>query len=760
MTMRRLSVLFLIAACGSKPAAPQLPMLPGDGDAHTAKPITVKPAAPPPSDVWSARQDLIPMPAVGSPPVALTVPNFDEFKLANGLTVYVVKNDRLPLMSMQLAIRAGRMHEPRARLGVAELTADMLVKGTTRHDALGLAKTIDFVGGTIAADATFEATLVSCSVLARNASTCFDLVPEMVTQPAFPEPELAQMRERLIGGIRQRFQDPATLASAHAQNLLWGSENVRGWINNEESIGALRRDDLVAWHKTWFVPNNAMLVITGDVDAKRMRGQIERAFGGWKKGALPPAPTYKELGLSGSRIRLVDMPGQTQTQIRIAQFAIKHDDPRFFDTLVWNYVLGGSGETSRLNRGLRAAGNGFSVATSSFDRNLDRGSFVASTVARSGDAVSAVKTMLAEIARMAKDGPSQDELALAIANITGSYGLRFQAAADLGAALIGAELHGFGREYLTNFPVAVGQVGIEDAKRAASEVLDPRAYVIVLVGDAKDLAPQLKKEGWRYETVTFSTPITPALPGQSPTTAAPDKPIDPAVAAAAHKVIEEALAAKGGKAKLASIRGLRVVSAGTTTIQGQAMPIEISRVLVLPDRMRIDAKITPPGQKEVSVDVGVANRVGWQRGPDPKTGTYAAVDITGDALQDVDFERWREPELILLKAADAQARVSTGPDETLDGKPYTVVNLVSPYGVTVALYLDKKTKLIRRMSYNDGKASETDDLLDYRDVNGLKLAYKRVSTGQSRSTTLDVKTIEVDPKIEDSLFAKPAPSVK
>ncbi|HET9623546.1 MAG TPA: insulinase family protein [Kofleriaceae bacterium] len=758
--MRRLSTLILlaVAACGGKPAQPQIPMLPGDGTEHVAKPVATK--APPAADPWNAKPDLIPMPTVGdAAPAPLAVPSFDEFKLANGLQVYVVKNDRLPVMAMQLAIRAGRMQEPRARLGVAEMTADMLVKGTARRDALGLAKAIDFVGGTIAADSTFEATLVSCSVLVRNASTCFELVPEMVTQPAFPEAELGQMRDRLIGGIRQRFDDPATLASAHAQNLLWGAEHVRGWINSEDAIAALRRDDLVAWHKTWFVANNAMLVITGDVDGKKLRPQIERAFGGWRKGPVPPSPTYQEPGLSGSRIRLVDKPGQTVTQIRIAQFAIKHEDPRFFDTLVWNYVLGGSGETSRLNRALRAAGNNYSVATSSFDRNLDRGSFVASSTARSSDAVATVKTLLGEIAKMAKDGPTQDELTLAIANITGSYPLRFQSAADVGAALIGAELHGFGREYLANFPVAVGQVGLADAKRAASEVLDPRAYVVVLVGDAKDLAPQLKKEGWRYETVAFSTPITPAI-GGAPGKPADEKPIDPAVAAAAHKLVDEAIAAKGGKARLAAIKGLRVVSTGTTTIQGQTMPIELSRVLVLPDRMRIDAKIKPPGGREVEVNVGVANQQGWQRGPDPKTGTYAVVDLTSDSLSDVDFERWREPELILLKAADPKARLATAPDETIDGKPHAVVTLGSPFGITVSLYIDKQTKLVRRMSYKDDKTSESDDLTDYRDVGGLKLAYKRASSGTGRSTALDVKTIEVDPKIEPSLFAKPAPSVK
>src|SRR5213075_1166485 len=129
------------------------------------------------------------------------------------------------------------------------------------------------------------------------------------------------------------------------------------------------------------------------------------------------------------------------------------------------------------------------------------------------------KLLLGEIAKMAKDGPGQDEVASAIANIAGGYGLRFQSAGDVGSALLGAELHGFGREYLTNYPVAVGQVTTESAKRSAAEILDPRSFVIVMVGDAKDLEPQLKKEGWKYQKVSFTDPITPP-------TEVPDAPID------------------------------------------------------------------------------------------------------------------------------------------------------------------------------------------------------------------------------------------
>ena len=739
------SLVSLGAACGPKPTPVAVPLLPGDGDANVAKPPPPKSTTAP--DAWSGRTDLITAPAA-KPPAAVELPKIDEYKLSNGLQVYVIKSDRLPVVSFQLAVRAGRMHEPRSRLGVADATADMLVKGTKKRDALALAKAIDFVGGTIAADATFEATLVSCSVLSASTKTCLELLPEILTQPTFPDGELTKVREQLLGEVRQRLDDAGSQASAHVQNLLWGNDHVRGWIPSEASVAAIKRDDLIAWHKTWFVPANTILVVTGDVDPKKLKGDLEKSFGAWAKGPVPPPPTYKEPGLSGSRIRLVDKPGQTQTHIRVAQFGIKHDDPRFFDSLVWNYTLGGGAFSSRLMKVVRVEGGKTYGASSSFDRNLDKGSFVASTFTRNTEAVATTKLILGEIAKMAKDGPTQAEVDAAVANIAGGYGMRFQAATDVGAALIGAELHGFGREYLTNFPLAVGKVDVASAKRAAAEILDPRAYVIVMVGDAKDLEPQLKKEGWRYEKVAFTDPITPEIK-------LPPAPVDAKAVAAARKTIDEALAAKGGKAKLAAIKAIKMVAAGNTTIGPQTVPVETERTFVLPDKIRIDAML----MQRVKVVIGVNGKAGWQIGPDPKTGQSVIADIAGSDVAAIDFERWREPELLLLKAADPASKLTPLPDDTLDGKPQTVISLESPFGIAIVLYLDKKTKLLTRVSYTDAGNAESDDFADYRDVKGIKVAFKRKSGGtgkNSRSTDLDVKSVDIDPTIDPKVFDRPA----
>src|SRR5215475_302772 len=134
------------------------------------------------------------MPAI-KPITAVELPPIEEAKLSNGLQVFLIKSNRMPTVSMQLAIKAGRSAEPHSRLGVAEITADLLVKGTRRRDGAALAKAIDVVGGTIAADSTFEATLLSCAVLSRSAGTCLELLPEIVTQPAFLESELLKVKD-------------------------------------------------------------------------------------------------------------------------------------------------------------------------------------------------------------------------------------------------------------------------------------------------------------------------------------------------------------------------------------------------------------------------------------------------------------------------------------------------------------------------------------------------------------------------------------
>jgi hypothetical protein len=212
-------------------------------------------------------------------------------------------------------------------------------------------------------------------------------------------------------------------------------------------------------------------------------------------------------------------------------------------------------------------------------------------------------------------------------------------------------------------------------------------------------------------------------------------------------VIGEALAAKGGKAKLAAIKSLREKATGN--IQGT--PVEVERVYVAPDKLHIEAVI---GGK-AKVDVGVNGKTAWQSVTKPGATTPETHDFPPEELPSAQFELWRDPELLLLEAAKS-ANVTPAPDESIDGKPQSVVRVESPFqGLDITLYIDKKTKLLTRVHYVDHGQPVNDDFADYRDVNGIKVAYKRNTVSGGKPTSLDIQKVEIDPKIDPAIFAKP-----
>jgi zinc protease len=628
---------------------------------------------------------------------------------------------------------------------VSSFAAGMLTKGTKKKDALAIAKAVDHIGGAIGATASYEATLVSCSALAKDLGTCTSLLAEVTTQPSFPKGEMAKVREAMMAELRQRLDSAELLAGAHFQNLLWGDDNPRGRVVSEESVQSISRDALVKWHKRWFHPNNAMLAIAGDVDVAKVKAELKKRFGTWKKGKLPARATQTDPVLDRVKIRLVDKPKQTETEIRVGQFGIAHDDNRFFETLVWNYALGGGAFASRLMKVIRAEHGKTYGATSTFDRNLEKGSFVVATSTRTSETVETIKLVIDEIAKMDKEGPTQAEVADAVANIAGSYAGRFESVNDLASALLTADLHGFGDEYLENYPVRVGKVDVASAKSAAKEILDTEHYVVVIVGDGAEIAPQLEKAGWYYEAVSFASPI-----GQPAVEMPKASPED---LKKAKKLLDDALAAKGKK--ITKLKSLRMEASGRLVAQKQALDVVITRSFKSPDKMRVDLqiKVKKKDKSTGTVDIAYAldGSTGWQLGADG-----ALVDIPSSDVAILVQQRWHDPEFILTRHLEKGTIVNPLPDEKVDGKTYGVINLVSADGTaTATLYIEKKTKLVVQMAYPEGGKVTVDVFGDYKEVDGVQIAHTRVSQSGDETAELQITKVELDPKLDDALFAKP-----
>jgi predicted Zn-dependent peptidase len=724
----------LVACHSQAPVREIIPTLPVDGAVHTAKPPDEVVAAPP-SDPWD-RKDLIQPPA--SPvPAAIKLPPVERFTLPNGLQVIAVTNPKLPVVSVQLAIRAGRAEEPLARMGVAELTADVLVKGTKSRDALAIARTVDKVGASLAADASFEATWVTCSALARNVGTCLDVLPDVVINPRFAPDELDRARQGLLAGVKRRLDNPDLLAGAHVQNLIWGNDHVRGWVTSAAWLQALTRADVAAWHKTWFVPTNAILTVSGAIDVAKLKKDLPRAFAAWKKAPVPARPRYVDPRPTGPRIRVVDKPGQAQTFIRVGLPGIRHDDPRFFPSLVWNYALGGGIFDSRLMQKLRVEGGKTYGASSTFDRNVERGSFVVSTFTRTEETTATLKLVLDEIDRMATDGPTEAEVRAAVANLAGNYGLRLTGVDDVGAALATAEMHGLSQAYVSDFPVMVARVTRTEAAEAAGQVLDPGAVAVVLVGDGAKIGALLDAEKVSYEKVNYTDPI-----GPQPESA----PVTPAVAAAATKILDDALAAKGGD-KVRALKTLVLEAGGKLASQGQLIDVTFKRTQVLPDKMRMD--ITLGGQFQVAFALAGARQ--WSSGPG------GVDDLPAEQVPELQKQRYVDPELVLTRYLEPGARVEALPGKTIDGVICDVVRVSSAdRKLSAVLAIDRKTHLLVETRYQGPGGETIDRFSDYKDVSGIKVAHRRLSEGGGEKSDLTITRVEIDGAVPDSIFDRPA----
>ncbi|HUQ06466.1 MAG TPA: insulinase family protein [Kofleriaceae bacterium] len=724
-------------ACGPKAGPAVIPSLPGDGDTNVVKPDDDG-KAPVANDPWTGRTDLIKAPPA-QPPAAITLPPIERFTLPNGLQVVVVKSERLPVVSFQLMVKAGRADEPLARLGVAELTADLLPKGTKKKNALAIAKTIDLVGGVITADAGYEATWLTCAAMAKDAKVCLELLPEMLTQPSFPQDEIDKAKSVQLTEIARRLDDAGQLASTHAQNLLWGDDHVRGWVTSAAHIRQLAQSDLVTWHKTWFVPGNAVLAVSGDVDVAKLKKDLALKFGAWKKGPVPAHPKFGDAKARGTRVRLVDKPRQTQTQIRVAQYGIRHDDTRFFPTMVWNYALGGGAFSSRLMKVVRSEAGKTYGASSQFDRNADRGSFMITTFTRTAESAATLELVLGEIMKMQTQGPTQEEIDAAIANIAGSYAMRVSGADDLAAALVTADLHGLSQKYVSDFPVLAGQVSREEAAEAAASILTPRDMAIVLLGDGDAIAAQLDKAKIPFERVAFDKPIGPQPEAPAATA------VDPKTAEAGKKLLEEALAAKGGE-KIAKLKSLHMTAVGTLKAQGQTVDVEFERTLVLPASMLMNIKVA----KQFEITFAVVGNGGWSKSP------AGLDDIPSDQLPALAQQRWMDPELVLMRHREKDTTVALLKPTKIDGKAVEVVRLTRPDGMRAELYIDAATKLLVQSRYEAGGAQAIESFSDYKLVDGVQVAHKRVSQGGGEESNLTVTKVEFDPTIDAKIFAKPA----
>jgi zinc protease len=398
--------------------------------------------------------------------------------LPNGLVVLHVERHNLPLVMVTLLVKAGSLDEPKE--GLAYLTASLLTEGTKNRSSTMISEEIEFIGANLGASARRDYTTLSLSVLKKNLGKGFEIFSDVLLNPTFLEEEIERKKELTKSSLRQDEESPLFLAQRAFRKEVYG-EHPYGRIlrGSAEAINAIKRDDIVEFYSDYFLPNNSILSVVGDITPQELDALIKEYLGGWQK---KPVPSRRSLPVRRVSKKVVKIDRElTQASIVLGHLGIRRDNPDYYALSVMNYILGGGGFSSRLMASIRdRMGLAYDVH-SFFSSNKEPGVFQVMVQTKNESANTVIKEIIRQIKKIRQEGVTDKELEDAKAYLTGSFPRRLDTMRRIADFLAVVEFYGLGLDYIDKYPEYINAVTREDVLRVAREYLDPENYVLVVV---------------------------------------------------------------------------------------------------------------------------------------------------------------------------------------------------------------------------------------------------------------------------------------
>jgi zinc protease len=705
-------------------------------------------------------------------------PPYEVRTLSNGLQVIVILHHEQPAVTMRLLVRAGAAQDPAAKNGVAYLAAHLLDQGTTTRSAQKIAEEIDTIGGALGTGSGSDLTFVNAVVMKDSFDFAMGLLADVVHNPAFAADEIERQKEQAISSLQVNGDDPDYIASAVFERLVYGFHpyGLPG-SGTSETLAGITRQDLQTFHRRYFVPNNMILAIVGDVTGDAAFATAQRVFGGWPRGELPavqtaapPPPTR--------RLVVIDKPDAVQTEIRVGQLAMRRNDPQFLSWDLAVKILGGEG-ANRLQRVLRSERGLTYSASADTEAMKDAGGYVAETDTRTETTGEVLRLTVDEFARLQRDRVRDGELADAQAYLAGSFPLTIETPNDIATQVLNAVFYELPMQEIGTFRERVSKVTADDIQRVAREYIRPDRLAMVLVGNAQAFLPQLRSVGFtdvdviplgqldlmsatlrRHEAAreagravgsfgsfgSFGT--TGGRVAYSAMQGNPRAGGD-ADNRAAQELLKRVIDAKGGLAALKAVR--TVVADAETVLQMPQGPMasRTKTYIVYPDRFRVDASLA-------GVEVVQVYNAGDAWGRDP-AGVHDMPAATGE---DFAASVRRDTIPLLVGAAEGRLAVRVLEEEDQDGRPLRVLEISGRQVEPVKLYVDRDN-VIARQSFlapgPDGRAVRTEEgFSDYRTVSGVRVPFQARLLREGRPVlTRTLTNVLLNTPVADSLFARP-----
>jgi zinc protease len=443
-------------------------------------------------------------PPAPAAPRETKVPQPVEKTLENGLRVIVVSKHDIPLVAARLMIKTGGAADPKGRDGLASLTSTVLTKGTKTKSAEQIARGIEALGATLESDAAWDNSSIDISVMSSNLPKAMEFMADVARNATFAKDEFDRERAQALDALQVNLRQPRTVAGAVAARLIFADAPYGHTLEGTPAtLEAIKREDLVKFHAASYRPENAVLVLAGDVKGDDAFKLAQTLFGAWKRSTTAAAPTLakSETKVPKSRVVVIDMPDAGQAAVAVGRQGIRRTDPAYLRALVANSILGG-GYSARLNQEIRIKRGLSYGAGSSFSPRAEVGPFTARTETKNESAAEVAGIIVDEMGRLSTSDVPEAELIPRKAVLIGEFGQSLETTSGIVDQISALALHDLPLANINAYVAGVQAVTAEDVRKFASSNVGNEMNVAI-VGDASKFLEPLQKRFGDVEVIKF-----------------------------------------------------------------------------------------------------------------------------------------------------------------------------------------------------------------------------------------------------------------
>ena len=657
--------------------------------------------------------------------------NYQTFTLKNGLTVILVENHKLPIVSFSLQLDLDPILEKEIA-GTASLAGSLLRTGTTTRTREVIDEEIDFIGATLGTSSggAFG------SSLKKHQDKLLEIFTDVLFHPVFPNEEFEKQRKQTLSALQFSSTDAGSMASTVAPVLRYGLNHPYGEPVTEQTVGNVTLDGIRNYYTTYFQPSAAYLVMVGDLTLPESKKLAEKYFSGWK-GKKVPKHTYPDPpAITSNTVAFVDKPGAVQSVIKITHpLILKPGTPDVIPASFMNSVLGGGVFSGRLMMNLREdkAYTYGAVSTLSQDRLV--GYFEAGAQVRNSVTDSAIVEFFYEIRRIQEELISEEDLQLNKNVMAGQFARSLESPETVARFALNTIRYKLPQDYYSTYLEKIDRITREDVRNMAKKYLHPDQCIILVVGNIAQVAEKLvpfSNEGQVHIYDRYGSPVVPS---------AEEIPegMD------ASQVIDQYIKAIGGSGAVSNIRQITRTAKGSVEAMGRQVEIDMTTWQVAPNWVALEMKM---GNMLLSKQVYDGKRSFI-------TGMQGASELEGDDLEKMKYESYMFPELFYHHLPYTLTLEGV---EKLNGERVYVVKIINPAGTSQKEYFSAESGLkIRTITSQDtpqGPFETIIDYLKYEESGGVLFPFEMNQQAGPQSINIKVVKLDTQTPVSGEVFKK------